>query len=381
MLTELNQSDLSTMQAGTWYLIQLEGCISSDGSPYYITLRRGTVNKLLVYFNGGGLSWSEYSAARPFSLRGAPGVSEVFYIDRVSTQMLPNSLVGILSAAAPAPAAASPTATAASPAPAALAPAAASPFSDWYALNLPYATGDFHLGNNDFPYTDLNGNPKTLHHHGSRNVATALKALKTILPDTPEAIFIGGQSAGGYGSVGNSPAILSAYPDCPNITVYSEASHMTSDLWPDVARDTWKVDPSIQAYLKSNDLIADLFKYASDQLPSHTTFLHSNSVWDGLLTELMNKLLNDTLAITPEAQAIFHKTLIALVKRLKAEIPNFYYFLTDYALNPDTHTTPHTFSVSPTLFTAEMQDGHSIASWLASAVEGDPKNHGEKFLL
>jgi len=67
----------------TWYRKPLEGCVSSNGKPYSITLKKGTVNKLLVNFFGGGFSWNEETAVRPMTLSRIAGNKEWFYVPQL----------------------------------------------------------------------------------------------------------------------------------------------------------------------------------------------------------------------------------------------------------------------------------------------------------
>ena len=339
-----------------WEQKRLDGCVSSNGKPYIISLKKGTVNKLLVNFVGGGMSWSEETAARPISMSSMLMKKETFYISDVSSTVLRFMHVGILKANDP-----------------------RNPFNDWFVLNIPYVTADFHIGNNDFAYRSLNGENKTLYHHGEKNVAAALAVLKTFFPRTPETLLIMGVSAGAFGCVAHAPVIRNIYPECKNTVVYSEGSFIRSFLWKSIVRDVWKVNNNLAAYIESDDLIYDLFRYARDNMPKDTRFLHSNSVWDAELSGFMYKMNHGKKEVCSQALREFHDSLADTVTKLKDELPNYSYYLTDYGKKND-GTTPHIFVGSPKLLYGQMQDGVSIADWLREAVEGNLKNVGEKFL-
>ena len=341
-----------------WYQKTLDGCVSSTGKPYQILLKKGTVNKLLINFIGGGASWNEETAARPFTLGRILRRQEAFYISDVSPIQLRFANVGLFNASD-----------------------GCNPFRDWYMLNIPYVSGDFYIGNNDFPYQSLKGESKILHHHGQANAEAAIAALGEFFPQTPEALVIMGLSAGGHGCVAHAPQIQSLYPDCENITVYSEGSHLHSSLWTEVAENVWKVRPDLMSYIKGESLIADLFRYAQDNMPVSTLFLQSNSLWDKALVEMMYKMNHGKQQVNPDALSEFHTTLLEVTGMMKEEIPQYHYYLTDYGRSKKDETTPHTFSGTPKLLYSEMQDGTSIADWLYQAVEGNPLDVGTQFIV
>ena len=341
-----------------WHQKTLDGCVSSTGKSYRVLLKRGTVNKLLVNFLGGGASWSVETAARPFTVSSILKKQEAFYISDVSSLQLKFADVGLFKASDK-----------------------RNPFRDWHMLNIPYVNGDFHIGNHDYPYQSLKNESKVLHHHGQKNVTAALAALKEFFPETPEALIIMGLSAGGHGCVAHSPQIQNLYPACKQVVVYAEGTHLYSPFWPNVAESVWKVRPDLMDYITGEVLMADLFRYAKDYMPPSTLFLHSNSVWDKALVEMMYKMNHGKQQVNAEALAEFHTTLLKTVRTLKQEIPGYYYYLTDYEKSKKDGTTPHTFAGAPKLLYSEMQDGVSLANWICRAVEGKPLDIGTAFTV
>lgn len=51
-------------EVGTWYAIDIDTAISSDGSKWQGYFRKGSENKIVLYFYGGGFSVNDYTAAR-----------------------------------------------------------------------------------------------------------------------------------------------------------------------------------------------------------------------------------------------------------------------------------------------------------------------------
>ena len=346
------------MKTQKWLQLPLDGCVSSNGKPYQVSIKKGPVNKLLINFVGGGLSWNEETATKPVTIGALIKKKEFYYIANVLPLQLKLINIGILSEKDK-----------------------RNPFHNWSVLTIPYSSGDFHMGNNDYSYKDSKGKDKTLHHHGEKNVSAALSILKELLPETPETLVIAGQSAGGFGCLAHSPQISKLYPQCNNIVVYSEVSHFRWPLWPEIAENVWKVRPDLMAYIKSNNLVVDLFHYAKDNMPSSTLFLHMNTVWDKELTSIMYKMNHDKKEVNPQGLEEFHLSLVDAVSTLKKDIPKYHYYLTDYGKSPKDGTTPHTVSGSSRLFYAEMEDGVSLANWLCKATEGMATDVGSKFMV
>jgi len=340
-----------------WYTKQLDGCVSGNGKPYYISLKKGTINKLLVCFLGGGASWSEETAVLPITIRSLLVRKKGYYLDYVSPLFIKLGHVGLLAAND-----------------------RRNPFHAWHVLYIPYSTADFHIGCNDFHYTDIRGKSKMLHHHGAKNVETALGLLKEFVNEKPDTIVISGMSAGAFGCLAHCRSISELYPNCENIVVYAEAAHLRSSEWQRITVDVWKVKPELAAIAKSEDLIYDLFCYARDKMPKNTWFLHSCSVWDEALSLFMYNMNHGGQSLNAQALQTFHSTLIEVIKKLKSDIPNYSYYLTDFGRKKD-GTTPHIFFGSPKLLYNAMQDNTPLADWISNAIEKPQTDIGTKFIL
>lgn len=346
----------NTAKPQVWYRLPLEACVSSNGKPYSISLKKGTEHKLLVNFVGGGLSWNENSAAKPINISTMLRGKEGYYISHIPSWMMKFMHVGIFNEKDK-----------------------RNPFRDWHILNIPYVSADFHIGNNDYTYS-LNGEKRVLHHHGNKNAKASLELLTDFFPETPKALLVMGQSAGGFGCLAHAPAIADIYSDCENITVYAEGSHLRSPMWSSVVRDVWRVNPELTKYIKSDDLIVDLFHYAQDSMPDSTRFLHSNSVWDRALVKAMYTANYDKNELNTQGLQEFHESLKEITGQLKRELSNYSFYLTDYGKKKD-GATPHIFVGTPKLFYTKMQDDTSIADWLYLATEGKVADVGASFIV
>lgn len=66
-------------EVGKWYAIDIDNAVSSDGSKWQGYFRKGSENKVVLYFYGGGFSVNDYTAARSMDVEGG------FYNPRLNT--------------------------------------------------------------------------------------------------------------------------------------------------------------------------------------------------------------------------------------------------------------------------------------------------------
>lgn len=197
-------------QEGKWYRIYPEGFVDANGESTYGSFQIGTENKLLVFFAGGGLSWNEYTAARQVSLY-SKNATEGFYMVHVDLFSDLNLNKGIFE------------------------DSDRNPFRNWSKLVLNYNTGDFHVGDGDFPYTALDGSRRVLHHHGFRNYRAVLQSVKKWI-QAPEQLFICGCSGGAFGVSLVSNDLIHQFPECSDVTCLVDSGFFHMEDW------AWRTD-------------------------------------------------------------------------------------------------------------------------------------------
>ena len=174
---------LPNLTAGQWTAFSPGGDTRcSDGSPYTYYVRPGTVNKLVVDFEGGGACWSGGTCG---------GATPVYQPNIASSQSPPYRVTnpsGLYDHTN-----------------------ANNPVKDWYHVFISYCTADIHLGDSVQIYTTASG-PKKVYHNGQKNVAAVLSWVEKSL-SAPEAVFVTGCSAGAYGAAFYTPRIAAAYPN------------------------------------------------------------------------------------------------------------------------------------------------------------------------
>jgi hypothetical protein len=126
----------------SWTKIEPGGeTICSQGTPYAFYAHPGTVNRLVVYFEGGGACWDANTCSNP----------GIYYDASVDETDNPeNDAKGIFDLDNP-----------------------ANPFIDWFQVFVPYCTGDVHWGNQATTY-HWGGADHTINHKGFTNVSAVL---------------------------------------------------------------------------------------------------------------------------------------------------------------------------------------------------------------
>jgi len=340
-----------------WFRQNLPDGKSSDGSKYHVYYKRGSTQNLMVYFSGGGASWTEETAANPITLNSMKSGKTGYYFPNLATY-LELLLTGILAANDP-----------------------RNPFNDWNVVYIPYSTADFHAGNAEFSYTDSNGKKKILYHHGAKNVTNALNAAKTVFPAC-DKLLVAGESAGAFGCVAHAPAIAAMYPLRNETYIYSDGSSLYCPMWHEIYADIWKSEGIISDNADADaHLIKHLFKRAYAALGDDAVYMHSNSIYDDVLSAFGNKLNTGGYSNGPDVLEKFYENMQYEMSSLAGEIPNYRFYLTSYGLDKDKGTTPHTFSRWDERYYGKMEDETAISEWLNAAVnKNNPFSVGRKFI-
>ncbi len=338
----------------TWYRLPIppgKG-LCSEGSPYRGWVKKGSSRKLIVCFDGGGVAYDEFTAARPLTLKVILSGKQGFYFPKII--FLNDMLHGGILASND----------------------LRNPFKDWSALQLGYATGDFHVGDNDFQYTGLKGEKQVLHHCGKHNTAALLDMAREIFPDT-EQLLITGDSAGAYGCIANAEKVIQTFPTCSKVAVLSDSAQLRYPHWKEIVRDVWKAEPELSECLQSEFLNLDWFRHLYRKFGDRITYLNTCSYRDATLTQYQNYMLRGKFQLDPAALAEFQSDLALVQKTLLAEIPGFHCYIhaMSGAMNEKRKgATIHT-AIKMSLFKAKhLNGGASMAEWLDDAV-----NHGKLY--
>jgi hypothetical protein len=158
------------------------------GQPYSFYIKPGKIDRVVMYFNGGGACWDYGTCAIQ------PNQTPV-YVPTTDVANNPNEMQGILNMDDP-----------------------DNPYKNWTAVFLPYCTGDVFTGSKQAVYQNPS-DPNVqlpIQHRGFDNFAYVLKYLKQQRRNLfgwnngdyqPAKILVAGSSAGSYGAVLNYPWI------------------------------------------------------------------------------------------------------------------------------------------------------------------------------
>ena len=160
-----------------------DGTLTFYDPKFTFFVRGGTVNKLVIYFQGGGACWDSMNCLYAHTYYEAVPPIESF----ADTEGM-----GILDTENP-----------------------LNPFKDWFVVYIPYCTGDIHWGAADTEYQDYagayGGFSQTIKHRGFVNFQVVLKWVEDNFIG-PRKIFVTGSSAGSYGAILGFPYIKEAFP-------------------------------------------------------------------------------------------------------------------------------------------------------------------------
>lgn len=234
-----------------WTKIEPRGDTAcAHGTPYAFWVRPGTLNKLLVYFQGGGGCWSA-ETCRPDS----PS-----YDDSVADQDAPTRERGILDLNNP-----------------------ENPFKDYSVVYLPYCTGDLHWGSNVQTYHLSSNDTLIIRHKGFVNASVALTRAYRYFP-APKAIFVTGWSAGAIGSILFAPYLIKQYPQAA-VAQLGDSLSFAFDRPPNLQRNYRAHDnfpdwiPALADIQPETFTMARFYAAIAHYYPQHT-FAQYNTAYD-----------------------------------------------------------------------------------------------------
>ncbi len=334
----------------TWAQVDLSDKTQcSDGSDYYLYTRRGDSSNLLIHFAGGGAAWDAETSSEPISITHLTG----YYFPFI-WEIIHATLDGIFKQDSP-----------------------DNPFRDWSEVYIPYCTADFDIGAASPNYTLDDGSIFTIHHNGRQNVTEAMDWVFETF-QRPDKVLISGESAGGFATVFWTPTVAQHYTNS-DIYQLADGVYLNTPLWPEIVNKVWQADILENfGFEVSNDIAATAFLYDAQTAAPNVTYLHINTVYDQVLLHFNAKLNNVTNDSAYREN--WSQELRASMRNLATQLPNYYFYLTDYELDEKTGTTPHT-SISSPLFYQITKDTISLPDWLKRIIiDGERLSVGGELL-
>ena len=323
-------------ELGIWYEIPVESTKSSDGSEWHGIFRKGTENKVVVYFFGGGVSITPETSE---------GGKEFYATNMTAQDFVAQGGIG--------------------------SNAEGNPFKDWSFIVIPYATGDFHAG------TGIYEGKKTVYHTGYSNYSAYIEQIKPYV-GKPDTLLVTGFSAGGFATSLLADDVIDRFPSAENVTVCVDSSLLLYNGWHDTAVNLWKAPTQISDRLTTNNLVLDSLTALHKKRGDSVKILFDCSYRDDTLMQYQSYIDSGKMDKTKELGDHFQRDLKEMVNGLQTNIPDVGIYVWSYGEDADTHNTQHTI-ISANVFDKLGHD-RSVGEWIYDAVNGDVKTYGLELL-
>jgi hypothetical protein len=299
-------------------------------------VKGGTVNNVVVYFQGGGACWDWTTCIS----------NPVFYPDVTDGDNPAYSPYGMFDLSNP-----------------------DNPFKDWTFVFIPYCTGDIHWGSNDYQYVNpTNPNIKvTIHHRGHDNFLVVLKWITENIKK-PHDIFVTGSSAGSYGALHGFPWLNETYPQS-HISLLGDAGMGVSpQQFNSLQKIVWNTQyPEWIFGQNPPNTTPELWRGIADYYP-HSKVAEFTDAWD--LTQIFfYDLILQTFGLPHFGSCVAWNSQMITGVDYKQESPNYRSYIAA--------GTVHTILGRPQFYT-EGSAGLPLLDWLNAMVDnqGGTNRHG-----
>lgn len=323
-------------EIGKWYDIPVENAFSSDGSEWHGIFRKGTENKVVVYFFGGGVSITPETSE---------GGKEFYATTMLAQDFVAQGGIGSNDDL--------------------------NPFKDWSFIVIPYATGDFHAG------TGIYEGKKKVYHTGYNNYSAFIEKIKPYVGE-PDTLLVTGFSAGGFATSLLADDVIDRFPSAGNVTVCVDSSLLLYDGWHDTAVDLWRTPSEISDRLTTDNLVLDSLTALYEKRGDSVKILFDCSYRDDTLMQYQSYIDTGKMDKTKELGDKFQQDLKEMVHGLQTNIPDVGIYIWSNGEDADTHNTQHTI-ISSNVFD-RLGNDRSVGEWIFDAVNGDVRTYGLELL-
>lgn len=265
---ELLASDGSTLkdQGGSPLVpsCALGPAAQGEFGPFRFFVQEGSLDKLLIFHDGGGACWEANTCASPFA-EGGQGTYDPTISETKDTLAQAG---GVLDDTNP-----------------------NNPFHGWTKVFIPYCTGDVGWGNNVANYVGL----PPIHHRGYANIRVALRWVEDrYWGQPPSQVVVAGVSAGAYASPGTVfPEVKRLFPRAKTAVIADSGNSVVTDSFLEDARVNWALDNTLPVYLRrvlsqgANGLPVRFFGELTTRFP-HTRFGQYQNAYDSIQIVVYN---------------------------------------------------------------------------------------------
>ena len=316
-----------------------------NGSPYAYFVKRGTVNKLLYYYQGGGACWENITCSVPVcdtTVNSAGG-------DNPNNQHS-----GFADITNP-----------------------LNPFRAWNIVFVSYCSCDIHFGDAAQDYTGSLFPPIHVEHRGYQNSRVVEKWTREHFVN-PERVFVTGSSAGAYGAWFNAPLHERIWP-ASHFDVLADAGNgvITQDFLDDdfphwnFAGNLPSDIPGLQATLTNGTGIPGYTQVVTSAFPE-SRWAHYAAAFDGGTggqTGFYNVMLNPT-DVTQwlnwwNASCAFNAKMTQQARDTAAAVPSNYHYYIGTG-------SRHTMWGSNKVYTDTTGGVPLLVDWVNGMLDGSP---------
>ena len=348
--SEPTEPTLSDLQPGVWNEIIPGGdTVCSDGSGYSYYVYPGSVNRVVIDFQGGGACWNDITctARKPYAPTvetGAIDAGQGIY-NREGEDGERN------------------------------------PFRDWYHVFVPYCTADIHWGDNVAVYTAPDSSEQTVNHRGAVNARAVLEWVFNNF-SAPEKAFVTGCSAGAYGSIMWTPQIAREYPDTDIYQMGDSGAGIVTERFAENIRARWMIEGAFPEFISALDpnqndvlqvgFLENIYAEVGNHFPE-SRLSQYNTILDGIqiyFYGLMKGVVPPTLELAQE----WATAMLSSMQRIDAQnsADNFHTYLSDLDLNSNpSDGTAHCIISRPQFYTEEV-NGIALVDWLNRMINDEP---------
>ena len=337
-------------KVGKWYRVTTSDMKTSEGDRYRAFFKKGSENKVLIYFAGGGVSVNEETAR-----------DDTYNTKEVAIDMLANVTMNMGGLASE---------------------VEGSPFENWSIILFPYATGDFHAGTGEFHYTDTDGKEKILYHNGYVNYSETMKMVMNMSGlDNIDTVLVTGYSAGGFGAALLSDDVFTNYfPNAESKNVLVDASLLLNDEWHSIATDVWQTPKEISDKLVSNNLTLDCFVSLHEKYGDDIHLLFDCSTRDGDLAKVQNYFDDEIMDVDEKQADEFQQILKETMPQFKEAGVSLFIWDGIAWYDDPRNMTAHTIIATSAVWLPFEEQKQSIAQWLADAIDGNLSDYGVELI-
>ena len=315
--------------------------ICMNGSPYYFFAKRGTVNKLVVYYQGGGACWDSLTC-------GLPSCDATVDPSPTGSDNPNNYHAGFADLANP-----------------------SNPFRDWNIVFVSYCSCDVHFGDSAKDY------PPHVEHRGYQNSRVVEKWAREHFVD-PDQVFVTGSSAGAYGAWFNAVLHERVWPASKFEVLADAGNGVITQSFLDNYFPNWNFAaniptdiPGLTDVLTNGTGIVGYTEVVANFFP-RTRWAQYSAAYDGGFggqTSFYNIMLNDNDPIAAvtwwNASCAFNTQMVAQALATAAAVPSNYRYYIGTG-------SRHTMWGSDKVYTDTTGGVPTLVDWLNAMLAGTP---------